>query len=118
MRTLTLLLALTGALATAEKPETKPAVKTPEPPKVAALTELQQVRLEKIQAQMQVLRLQEQTLNAEASGVIAGACRPLGGLTADDCILLPPSQGQAVSVQLRPKAAPPASKPEPEKGSK
>jgi hypothetical protein len=91
MRTIiaTLLLA---AVAAAEEP-TKPAI-APVAPKTALLSEVQQLRIEKVQAQLQLLKQQEERLTAEAMGAVTDACKGIGGITASDCTVVPPAPGE------------------------
>ena len=62
--------------------------------------------MEKIQAQLQLTKIQERDLQTQLQGVIDGKCRELGGGSAQDCNVLPPSEQQPrYVVMLRPKLA-------------
>jgi len=108
MRTIALFLAM-GMAGAAEQPKPTPAPVTPVAPKQAPLSEVQQLTVEKIQAQLQLTKIQERDLQNELQAVIDGACRDLGGANAQACTVLPPGEHQPrYTVMLRPPAPPPA----------
>lgn len=112
MRTIAILLAM-GIAGAAEAPKPKPAETKPVAPKQALLSEVQQLTVEKVQAQLQLTKVQERDLQAQLQGVIDQACRALGGGSAQDCNVLPPNEAQPrYSVLLK---APPAPAPKEEK---
>jgi hypothetical protein len=107
MRTTLLLLAM-GMAGAAEQPKLTPSTPTPVAPKQAPLSEVQQLTVEKIQAQLQLTKIQERDLQTSLQGVIDAKCRELGGAAAQDCTVLPPSEQQPrYTVMLRPKQAAP-----------
>jgi hypothetical protein len=98
-----------GMAGAAEAPKTPPAQPKPVETKQAPLSEVQQLTVEKIQAQLQLTKIQERDLQTQLQGVIDGKCRELGGGAAQDCNVLPPNEQQPrYVVMLRPKPAAPA----------
>ena len=83
-----------GIAGAAEAPKPTPAQPKPVEPKQAPLSEVQQLTVEKIQAQLQLTKIQERDLQTQLQGVIDGKCRELGGAAAQDCNVLPPSEAQ------------------------
>lgn len=108
MRTIALLI-MVGTMMAAEAPKPTPAQPKPVEPKQAPLSEVQQLTVEKIQAQLQLTKIQERDFQTQLQGVIDGKCRELGGGAAQDCSVLPPNEQQPrYVVMLRPKLAAPA----------
>ncbi len=103
-----------GCIAAAQTPNTPPAVKTPEPPKQTVLSELQQAKVELALTRLQLIKQQENALNAEAEKPVAEACIELGGRALADCNIIPPNQSQPrYTVSLKPPVV--AKKEEPKK---
>jgi hypothetical protein len=95
-----------GIAGAAEAPKPTPTQPKPVEPKQAPLSEVQQLTVEKIQAQLQLTKIQDRDLQTSLQGVIDAKCRELGGAAAQDCNVLPPNEQQPrYVVMLRSKPA-------------
>jgi hypothetical protein len=72
-------------------------------PKARALSELNQARVEKLQAQLSLLKFQERDLNREFGSIIESECADLGG-KAGECTWEAPTANTPWTVRLKPKA--------------
>ena len=95
-----MLLAVALLHAEEKKPEIERAKRT-------TLSEKQQLQFENAQLKLQILQMQERQFNEVLQGIVAEACKSMGGSSDADCSVIPPNQAEkSITVVLRAKPAP------------
>ena len=76
----------------------------PEAPKVHPLSEVQQLKVENLQLQMELIDTRRQAISNQLTAIVTEKCIEIGGKVLTDCQINPPKQqGEKVTLHLLPK---------------